>query len=69
MICKQHRWPSDRRGEEYMGGSISSLGRVSHEQCNNCLALRVKFEVNTVSPTGEFYRAVSIKIVEPDLDR
>jgi adenylosuccinate synthase len=34
------------------------------------LALRVKFEVNTVSPTGEFYRAVSVKIVElPSVDK
>ena len=58
--CAEHRWPN--------GGNraIRSIGSVSHEQCNNCLAVKITWtsdeKINDV-----WTKVFDEKIIEPDL--
>ena len=58
--CATHTWPRHRGG-----GSISAAGNIEHQQCNNCLALRIIFTADVLIG-GEWRRVTDTQIVEPD---
>src|SRR5690349_9537872 len=55
-----HRFPA-----MYSSASYKSAGRVEITQCNNCLALRIRFE-KTVRVTGGWKNVESTQVIEPD---
>jgi hypothetical protein len=57
--CTVHMWPRGRPG-----GSMRSIGNTEHEQCNNCLAMRITFSTE-VRIDGVWTRLTDTKIVEP----
>jgi hypothetical protein len=60
--CAEHRWPRYQPG-----GSMRSIGTVTYEQCNNCLAMRVVFTTD-LKIDGKWHRVSETKIVEPNFD-
>ena len=60
--CTEHMWP--RCGPS---GSIRSIGKVEHEQCNNCLSIRVTFTTDLLVGKN-WVRFTETKVVEPTFD-
>ena len=57
--CTEHMWP-----RMYAGGSLSSKGRLEYEQCNNCLAMRIRFATD-LHIGDKWVRVTDTKVVEP----
>ncbi len=59
--CKEHRWPKSGPG-----GSLSGIGNVWYQQCNNCLSMKITFEVWYEDTDKEWKKRTEEKIVEPE---
>jgi hypothetical protein len=57
--CETHMWPRSRPG-----GSMRAIGTVEYEQCNNCLAVRVKF-LTDILREGVWVRVEEERVMAP----
>ena len=59
--CTEHMWPSGHPGR-----FIRTIGSVSSEQCNNCLAVRLTFETTIAIGNGNWSTLTETRVVEPN---
>lgn len=60
--CEMHIWPLGRPS-----GVCRSIGSVEHTQCNNCLAMRIRF-LTDVNVDGKWLTVEQEQIIEPVFD-
>ena len=60
--CTEHKWPRGRPG-----GSIRTIGTIEHEQCNNCLAMRITF-LKDIRVDNKWVRVTDSKVIESTFD-
>lgn len=60
--CEMHTWPLGRSS-----GIYRSIGSVEHTQCNNCLAMRIRF-LTDVNVDGKWLTVEQEQIIEPVFD-
>ena len=58
--CVKHTWPRERFE------AIRSIGIVTHEQCNNCLAVRVTWKSDEFV-NGSWIVVTDERVIEPHL--
>lgn len=58
--CKMHCFPKSQPG-----GHVSAPGSVSHQYCNNCLAVKISWSGNVLI-NGKWEVLTDERIVEPE---
>lgn len=57
--CAVHTWP-----HTHPGGSSRAVGSIEYQQCNNCLALKIKFTTHIQAGTG-WLKVEQEQLIEP----